>query len=101
LVLEELRIPSVITIQEGDVLPFGQIEGYVTRMARAEVIGIDQLKAMIFARVLADFVCRGIRRTIVNYYILEISESLSENRVYGLANVLGHVICWRNDSYPR
>ena len=59
-------MPSIIPVQEGDKLSFSEIEAYVSRITRAEMLGIDQLNPLVSVCAVSYLICRLVRGAVIN-----------------------------------
>src|SRR5687768_14770083 len=97
LLLEVLRHPQIIAVEESEKLAPCLVHGTITSAARAAVLLPDVADAFQIRSECALQV-NSVGRTVVNDYDLELFKGLSEDRVERLCDVGRDIVGWNDNA---
>jgi hypothetical protein len=94
-------VPSVIAIQEGDVLPLGLAYPLIAGGAMPAMFALNNAEARIAARMAFRDLSGVVIGAIVNDQVLKVPEALTRYRFNGFAYISSHVVSGGNDGDKR
>lgn len=94
-------MPSVVTIEKRNVLPFRLPDPRIPGRAQTPMLARYQAKSRVIAHMRLNYIDRIIHRAVIDYQILKITKCLPQYRVDGLTDIFGDVIGGRHDRDKR